>query len=97
MIVEVSLLSLMLALSCRGCLDMALWMFACLDSKHNSTMVFDPSYLDTDTDEFKECDWKEMCGDAVEPKPSKAPPVRGKPTDLQLHVDSDYATEQLTR
>ena len=72
---------------------MALWTFACLDNKHNSTMVFDPSHPDIDMNDFKECDWKEMCKNAEEPKPSNAPLIRGKPTDLQLHADSDHATE----
>ena len=97
MIAEVSLLSSMLALPCRGHLDMALWTFAHLDSKHNSMMVFDSSHPDNDVNDFKECDWKEMCGDAVEPKPLNAPLIGGKQTALQLHVDSDHAAEQLMR
>ena len=82
MIAEVSLLSSMLALPCNGHLDMAFWAFACLDSKHNSTMVFDPSHSDIDVNDFKECDWKEMHGDAEEPKPSNASSIRDKPMDL---------------
>ena len=93
MIAEVSLLSSMLALPCREHLDTTLWMFACLDSKHNSMMVFEPSCPDVDMNDFKECDWKEMHGHVVEPKPSNAPPVRGKPTDLWLHVASDHDAE----
>ena len=66
-------------------------------NKHNSCMVFDPTYPEINMDDFKECDWKTFYGDAKEAIPSNAPPPRGKEVDLRLYVDSDHAGEQQTR
>ena len=48
-------------------------MFAYLKNKHNSRMVFDPSYPDIDRTQFKECDWKNFYTTAKEAIPGNAP------------------------
>jgi hypothetical protein len=72
-------------------------MYAYLHNKHNSTMVFDPSYPDIDMRDFKVCDWKNFYGDVKEAIPPNAPPPRGKEVDIRLYVDSDHAGDRLTR
>eukprot|EP00978_Attheya_sp_CCMP212_P014461 scaffold36889_cov64-Attheya_sp.AAC.2 len=56
-ITEVSMLASQLALPRWGDLDTVLHIYAYLDIKHNSTMVFDPTYPDNDMRDFKDCDW----------------------------------------
>ena len=34
--------------------------FACLDNKQNSRMVFDPMHAEIQMSSFKECDWREL-------------------------------------
>lgn len=96
-ITEVSMLSSHLALPREGHLDAVLHIFAYLDHKHNSRMVFDPTYPEIDMSNFKECDWKHFYGDVKEAIPLNAPDPRGKEVDLRMYVDSDHAGEKLTR
>jgi hypothetical protein len=94
---EVSLLSSHLAYPREGHLEEALHIMAYLRSKHNSRLVFDPSYPDIDQTDFKQCDWKEFYGDAVEGIPLDAPEPLGKDVDIRMMVDSDHAGDKLTR
>ena len=68
-----------------------------LNSHHNSAMAFDPTCPDIDHNSFLECDWKDFHGEVEEALPPNAPKERGKPVDLQLHVDLDHAGDQLMR
>jgi hypothetical protein len=70
---------------------------AYLWNKHNSRLVFDPSYPDIDQMDFKQCDWKEFYGDAVESIPPDAPESLGKDVDIRMMVDSDHAGDKLTQ
>lgn len=97
MITEVSALSSHLALPREGHLDALLHVFAYLEKKHNSRLVFDPSYPEIKHDDFKQCDWKHFYGEAKEAIPPNAPPARGKDVDLRMFVDSDHANDKLTR
>jgi hypothetical protein len=72
-------------------------MFAYLEKRHNSRLVFDPTYLDIDMREFKECNWKEFYGNVMEAIPPNAPTPQGKEVDVRLCVDSDHAGNCLTR
>jgi hypothetical protein len=72
-------------------------MFAYLEKKHNSRLVFDPTYPQINMDEFKECDWKEYYRDVKEAMPPNAPVPRGKDVDIRLFVDSDHAGDKKTR
>jgi hypothetical protein len=68
-----------------------------LEKKHNSRLVFDPTYPEIDMSEFKECDWKEYYGEVSEAIPPNAPSPRGKDVDIRLYVDSDHAGDKATR
>jgi hypothetical protein len=96
-ITEVSMLASQMAMPRRGHLEAVFHMYAYLHNKHNSTMVFDPSYPDIDMRDFKVCDWKNFYGDVKEAIPPNAPPPRGKEVDIRLYVDSDHAGDRLTR
>jgi hypothetical protein len=74
-----------------GHLEAACRVFACLDDKHDSGMVFDPTHAEVEMSDFKECDWREFCGDVREPLPPNVPSPRGQEVEIRLHVDSDHA------
>ena len=96
-ITEVSLLSSHLALPREGHLETVFRVFAYLGNKHNSVMLFDPSYPDINRSDFKDYDWKEFYGNVKEPIPPNAPEPRGKDVDLRLFVDSDHGGNKLNR
>ena len=94
---ELGILSSYLAMPREGHLE-ALWhMFAYLKNKHNSRMIFDPTYPKIDETTFHECDWKNFYGDVKEAIPPNAPEPRGKEVDLRLFVDSSHADDKATR
>jgi hypothetical protein len=96
-ITETSMLASQTAMPREGHLDAMFRMFAYLKTKHNSRMVFDPTYPHVDMSDFKICDWKNFYGNVEEAIPTDAPESRGKEVDLRLYVDSDHAGEKLTR
>ena len=97
MITEVSTLASHMALPREGHLDAALHVFSYLKKKHNSRMVFDPTYPDIDQSNFQTHDWTRLYGDVKEIKPANAPVPLGKDVDLRMFVDSDHAGDKLTR
>ena len=97
MITEVSLLASQLANPREGHLEAAFHIYAYLKNKHNSRLVFDPTYPEIDMSIFKECDWKHFYGDIKEAIPLNAPKPRGKEVDLRMFVDSDHAGDSMTR
>jgi hypothetical protein len=60
-------------------------------------MVFDLTHASIDMKSFKECDWREFCGNVSKPVPPNMPQARGKEVEICLHVDSDHAGDQLIR
>lgn len=96
-ITEVSVLASFLAMPRRGHFEALLHVFGYLEKKHNSRVVFDPTYPDIDMRSFQEHDWKTFYGDVKESIPPNAPEPRGKDVDLRLFVDSDHAGDKLTR
>jgi hypothetical protein len=58
-ITEVSMLALHLAMPREGHMDAMFHMYAYLEKKHNSRMIFDPRYPLIDTTKFLECNWTE--------------------------------------
>jgi hypothetical protein len=62
-IAEVSMLAPHLSLPREGLLEGVLHVFAYLDRKHNSRIVFDPTFPEIDHSKFKECDWRSFNGD----------------------------------
>jgi hypothetical protein len=97
MITEVSLLASQLALPREGHLDAMVHVFSYLKNKHNSCMVFDPSYPDIDERKFQTHDWTDFYGDVKELIPTNCPKPRGRSVDLRLFVDSDHANDKNTR
>ena len=68
-----------------------------LKHKHNSRLVFDPTYPKIDESIFKDFDWKDLYGDVQEAIPPNAPKPRGKDVDLRDKVDSNHAGDKDTR
>ena len=96
-ITEVSELSSHLVLPREGHLEAIYHIFAYLKTKHNSRMIFDPTYPDINENDFKDCDWKDFYGNVKEPLPPNAPKARGKGIILRLFVDSSHADDKRTR
>ena len=97
MITEVNMMASCLAMPREGHLENVFHIFAYLKIKHNSRMVFDPTYPDIDLSSFKECDWKHFYTSAKEAIPDNAPNPRGKDVDIRMFVDSDHAADTVTR
>ena len=72
-ITEVSTLALHMALPCEEHLDALFHVFSYLKKRHNSGLVFDPTYSDTDQSKFQQHDWKNFYGDIKEVTPSDMP------------------------
>ena len=96
-ITEVSMLASCMAAPRDGHLEAVFRLFAYLEKKHNSRVVFDPTYPNIDMSQFKDCDWKEFYVEAEEAIPPNAPVARGKEVDIRLYVDSDHAGDRATR
>ena len=96
-ITETSLLALQMVMPRAGHLEAMLHVFAYLKNRHNSTMVFDPTYPDIDESSFITGNWNEFYGKVKEPVPLNAPVPRGKEVETRLFVDSDHAGNPLTR
>ena len=94
---EVSLLSSHLAYPRHGHLLTALHVMGYLKLKHNTRLVFDPTYPDIDETMFPAQNWNEFYGDVKEAIPSDMPEPLGKPVDIRMWVDSDHAGEKRTR
>jgi len=94
---EISLLSSHLAYPRVGHLEVALHVMGYLKQKHNTRLVFDPTYPTIDMDSFPQYDWTEFYGDVEEAIPSDMPPPLGKDLDVRMMCDSDHAGEKRTR
>ena len=94
---EVSLLSSYLAQPREGHFEAALHIMSHLGQRHNSRMVYDPTYPTIDPDDFQRCDWDHYYEGATEAIPVNAPKPRGKEVDLRAMVDSDHAGDPQTR
>ena len=86
-----------MAMPREGYLECLFYLFAHLKIKHNSRMVFDPTYPTVDLTQFKECDWKHFNPQAREQIPGNAPNPRGKDVDLRIFMDSDHTCDSVTR
>jgi hypothetical protein len=94
---EVSMLSSYLACPRKGHLENALHVIGYLRLKHNSRLIFDPTYPDIDQNAFPSFEWMEFYGNVEEAIPPNLPPPLGKDVDLRMMVDSDYAGEKRTQ
>lgn len=96
-ITETSKLASHMALPREGHLEVALNMFTYLKQKHNSRMVFDPTYPEINQEEFQTYKWTRQYGDIMEELPDKMPTPLGKPVDIRMYVDADHAGDKVTR
>jgi preprotein translocase subunit Sss1 len=95
---EVSMLASHMAMPREGHLYAVFRVFAYLKAKHNSRLMFDPSYPTIHHEKFRaDQDWEPFYGKVQEAIPPNAPPPRGKPVVLRLFVDSDHAGNLMTR
>lgn len=60
-------------------------------------MVFDPTYPEIDQLQFERHDWTRFYGDVKEAKPKNRPKSLGKPIDLRMMVDADWAGDKARR
>jgi hypothetical protein len=96
-VTEISLLSSHLAYPRVGHLEVALHVMGYLKQKHNTRLVFDPTYPTIDRDFFPQYDWTEFYGDVEEAIPSDMPMPLGKDLDVHMMCNSDHAGEKRTR
>ena len=80
--VEDSMLSSYLALPREGHLEAALYIMGYLKQKHNSRLIFDPTYPLIDERDFPKYDWTEFYGDISEAIPHDMPEPLGKEVEL---------------
>ena len=96
-VTEVSCLASHMALPREGHLDAVFHVFGYLAAKHNSRLVFDPTYPEIDESRFQVHDWGSFYGDVKEAIPSDCPTPRGKEVVLRAYVDADHAADRKTR
>ncbi len=94
---EVSMLSSYLACPREGHLENALHIMGYLQLKHNSRLIFDPTYPNIDQTACPSYDWMEFYGNVEEAIPPNMPPPLGKDVDLCMMVDSEHAGDKTTR
>jgi hypothetical protein len=93
---EVFMLSSYLACPREGHLENALHIMGYLQLKHNSRLIFDPTYPDIDLTAFPTYDWTEFYSNVEEAIPPDMPPPLGKDIDICMMVDNDHAGEKKT-
>jgi hypothetical protein len=91
------MLSSYLACPPEGHLENALHVMGYLQLKHNSGLIFNPTYPDIDQTAFPSFEWTEFYGDVEEAIPPNMPPPLGKDVDLRMMVDSNHAGEKRTQ
>ena len=96
--VEVSMMSSMMAMPRQDHLQQLYHIFSYLKQRYNSELVFDPTVPTFDETKFQKQDWRctPYLG-AKEPIPSNAPTSRGLGFTMNANVDSDHASNNLTR
>ena len=78
---KVSLSSSHSAMPRQGHLEAVLHIMSYLKLRHNSRLIFDPSYPDIDHSNFGVCNWTDFHKGVVDAIPPNAPPPRGKVVD----------------
>jgi hypothetical protein len=96
-VTEVSMLLSYLAFPREGHLEAAIHVMGYLQLKHNSRLIFDPTYPDIDLDSFSSFDWTEFYDGVTEAIPTDMPKPLGKKVDNQMMVDSDHAGDKQIR
>ncbi len=88
---EVSLLSSHLVFPREGHLEAALHIMSYLSQKHNTRLIFDPTYPKIDMGHFPQYNWSEFYGNVEEAIPVDMPEPLGKDLDVPMMCDSDHA------
>ena len=100
--VEVPMMSYHLVLPRKGHMEQVLRMFAYLKGHTDPEMVFDPSEVEFDRDDFLRQDWSYSvyttydC-DLKEELPPNMPKPRGNSIIMMVYVNSDHACDTVTR
>ncbi len=94
---EVSLLSSHLAYPRKGHLETALLIMSYLSQKHNTRLIFDPTYPKTDMGQFPQYNRTKFYGNVEEAIPVDMPKPLGKDLDVCMMCDSDHAGNKRTR
>ena len=81
----------------EGHIEAAIRVMSCLYLKHNSRLVFDPTYPTLDVCDFNQYDWTTHYGDVKEDVPSNAHEPLGSSVVLRAMIDSDHVGEKTTR
>jgi hypothetical protein len=81
----------------EGHLTLALHVMGYLRCKHNTRLVFYPTYPTIDLSLFPTYDWSEFYGDVWEALPPNMPEPLGKDIDVHMMCDSDHAREKRTQ
>jgi hypothetical protein len=97
MATEVSLLSSHLAYSCKGLLETALHIMSYLSQKHNTRLIFDPTYPNINMGQFPQYNWTKFYGNVEEAIPVDMPEPLSKDFDVRMMCDSDHAGDKRTR
>ena len=96
--IEVSMLSVHLAMPRVGHLEAAIHIFAYLKTTPKKTLAFDPRHPVYDESRFPpKADWHDFYREAEEQIPDDAPPPRGKMVSMHCFVDADHASNKVTR
>jgi hypothetical protein len=96
-ITEVSVLASYMAQPREGHLEALYDVFTYLKRRHNTRLVFDPTYPEVDWSVFMKHDWTHFYGNVTEATPPNAPSPRGKEVDIRMFVDSDHAGDKRIR
>jgi hypothetical protein len=94
---EVSLLSSHLAYPCEVHLETALHIMSYLSQKHNTRLIFDPTYPKIDMVQFPQYNWTKFYGNVEEAISVDMPEPLGKDIHLRMMCDSDHAGDNRTR
>ena len=89
-----------LAMPRKGHLDQVLHIFAYLRKYHNTKLVYDPSDPVVEHDDFEWRDWTSSEFGTVQGKeeiPSNMPELRGQGFTMHAKVDTDHASDTVTR
>jgi hypothetical protein len=94
---EVSLLSSHLAFPREGHLETALHIISYLSQKHNTRLIFDPTYPKIEMGQFPQYNWTEFYDNVKEAIPLYMPKPLGKDVDVRMMSDSHHAGDKRTR
>ncbi len=68
-----------------------------LSQKHNTRLIFDPTYPNIDVEKFPQYNWTKFYRNIEEAIPVDMPEPLGKDIDVCMMPDSDHAGDKRTR